>query len=73
MRIKTQKISKGTEEQYELHALIQDVSPADIEVLDKSYQESIRNSPIFDEMVKKFGKKRAEKLLKEFKVVEIKD
>jgi hypothetical protein len=73
MRMKTQNKSKGTEELYGLHAIIPDGSPADIEVLDKSYQESIRNSPIFDEMVKKFGKKRAEKLLKEFKVVEIKD
>lgn len=71
--MKTQNKSKGTEDLYGLPAIIPDVSPADIEVLEKSYQESIRNSPVFDEMVKKFGKKRAEKLLKEFKVVEIKD
>ena len=36
------KIGKQ-EELYELHAIIPDGSPADIEILDKSYQESIRN------------------------------
>jgi hypothetical protein len=72
MRIKTQIKSKATEDLCGLHAIIPDGSPADIKVLEKSYQERIRNSPIFDEMVKKFGKKRAEKLLKEFKAVEIK-
>ena len=72
MRMKTQN-TKGTEDIYGLHAIIPDGSPADIEVLEESYQESIRNSPIFDEMVKKFGKKRAEKILQEFKVAEIKD
>ena len=56
-----------------LHAIIPEDSPADIEALEKGYQENIRNSPIFDEMVKKFGKKKAEELLKEFKVVEKKD
>ncbi|MBU4077159.1 MAG: hypothetical protein KKI06_10720 [Euryarchaeota archaeon] len=70
MRIKTKNKSKGIENG--LHAIIPNGSTADIKVLEKSYQERIRNSPIFDEMVKKFGKKRAEKLLKEFKAVEIK-
>lgn len=70
--MKTQNKSKGTQDIYGLHAIIPDGSPADIKILEKSYQESIRNSPIFDEMVEKFGKKRAEKLIKEFKVVEIK-
>ncbi len=72
MRIKTKNKSEGTEDLYGLHAIIPDGSPADIKVLEKSYQERIRNSPIFDEMVKKFGKKRAKKLLNEFKAVEIK-
>lgn len=56
-----------------MHAIIPDGSPTDIEALEKSYQQNIRNSPIFNEMVKKFGKEKAEELLKEFKVVEIKD
>lgn len=73
MRMKKQNKSKGTEETLRLHVIIPDGSPADIEALEKSYQENIRNSPIFDEIVKKFGKKKAEELLKEFKVVEIKD
>ena len=32
----------------------------------KEYQKQIRNSPLWDEMVQKYGKKEAEKLLKEF-------
>jgi len=34
----------------------------------KEYQKQIRNSPLWDEMVQKYGKQEAEKLLKEFKV-----
>jgi hypothetical protein len=33
----------------------------------KEYQNQIRNSPLWDEMVQKYGKKESEKLLKEFK------
>lgn len=33
----------------------------------KEYQKKILNSPIWDEIVKKYGKEEAEKLLKEFK------
>ena len=32
------------------------------------YQKNIRNSPIWDAMVKEFGKDRAEEMLKEFRV-----
>lgn len=73
MRMEKQNKSKRTRDLYGLHAIIPDVSPTDIEALEKSYQENIRNSPIFNEMVKKFGKEKAEELLKEFKVVEMKD
>lgn len=71
--MKKQNKLKGTRSTFGLHAIIPDGPPADIEALERSYRENIRNSPIFDEMVKKFGKERAEELLKEFKVVEIKD
>jgi len=64
---------KGTESQHGLHVILPEDLHADIETLEKNYQENIRNSPLFDEMVKKFGKDKAEELLKEFKVVEIKD
>jgi hypothetical protein len=33
----------------------------------REYQKQIRNSPLWDEMVQKYGKEKAEKLLKEFK------
>jgi hypothetical protein len=42
-------------------------SPEQSEKMTKEYQKQIRNSPLWDEMVKKFGKAKAEKLLKEFK------
>jgi len=73
IRMKKLNKLKGIENPCGLHAIIGEDSPADIEALEKRYQENIRNSPIFDEMVKKFGKKKAEELLNEFKVVEKKD
>lgn len=39
-----------------------------LEEMTKEYQKSIRNSPIWDVMVKEYGEDRAEELLKEFKV-----
>jgi hypothetical protein len=33
----------------------------------KEYQKQIRNSPLWAEMVQKYRKEKAEKLLKEFK------
>jgi len=33
----------------------------------KEYQKRIKNSPMWEEMVQKFGKEKAEKLLKERK------
>lgn len=43
-------------------------SPEQVEEMTKKYQEEIRNSPLWDTMVKRFGKKKAEELLKECKV-----
>lgn len=42
-------------------------SPEQLEKMTKEYQKKIRNSPLWDEMVQKYGKEEAEKLLKEFK------
>ncbi len=42
-------------------------SPEQLKKMTKEYQKQIRNSPLWDEMVQKYGKKEAEKLLKEFK------
>ena len=42
-------------------------SPELLERMTKEYQKQIRNSPLWDKMVIKFGKAKAEKLLKEFK------
>jgi hypothetical protein len=42
-------------------------SAEEIEKLTSAYQENIRNSPIWDQMVKEFGEEKAKELLKEFK------
>ena len=42
-------------------------SAEQLKKMTKQYQKQIRNSPLWDEMVQKYGKKEAEKLLKEFK------
>lgn len=42
-------------------------SPKEIERLTITYQEKIRNSTIWDQMVKEFGEEKAEEMLKEFK------
>lgn len=40
----------------------------ELEIMTKEYQEMVRNSPLWDEMVKQNGEKGAEILLKEFQV-----
>jgi hypothetical protein len=47
------------------HALIPGVPPSEneIEEITKKYQENIRNSPLWGEMLRKFGKEKAEELL----------
>jgi hypothetical protein len=40
---------------------------AEIDLMTKQYQEQIRNSPLWDKMVKDYGKEKAEELLKKFK------
>jgi hypothetical protein len=43
-------------------------TPEKLEELTKQYQENIRNSPMWGEMVGKFGRAKAEELLKECRV-----
>ena len=53
-----------------LHAL-QPGSPPSPEMLDdmtRSYQQQIRESPLWDEMVREFGEEEAERILREFRV-----
>ena len=40
-------------------------SPDQLEAMTKQFQESIRNSPMWSDMVRQFGKKKAEELLLE--------
>jgi hypothetical protein len=42
-------------------------SSDELERMTKEYQNQIRNSPLWNEMVKKYGKEKAEELLKGFK------
>jgi hypothetical protein len=53
-----------------LHALVPGLPPSEekLEEMSKIYQERIRHSPLWDEMVNRFGKNEAEELLKEFRV-----
>lgn len=43
-------------------------SPEQLERASKIYQEKIRNSPLWDQMVAQFGPAKAEELLKQFRV-----
>jgi len=53
-----------------VHSFIPDTPPSSeqLDNMTKVYQKNIRNSPIWDEMIKQYGKEKAEKLLKEFRV-----
>ncbi len=42
-------------------------SPEMLEKMTRQYQKSIRDSPMWDQMVDQFGKKKAEELLKKCK------
>jgi hypothetical protein len=53
-----------------LHALVSRSTPLP-EMLDDMtlrYQKEIRNSPLWDEMVREFGEEEAERVLREFRV-----
>ena len=43
-------------------------SPEQVEEMTRKYQEEIRNSPFWDDMLKQFGREKAEELLKECRV-----
>jgi hypothetical protein len=43
-------------------------SSAELSAMTKAYQERIRNSPLWGQMVKQFGEEKAKELLKEFTV-----
>jgi hypothetical protein len=52
------------------HGLIPGERPSDeqVEEMTRKYQEEIRNSPLWDKMLKKFGREKSEELLKECQV-----
>ena len=52
-----------------IHAILPGAAPSPemLEEATRSYQRAIRQSPMWDEMVRKFGKKKAEELLKRCK------
>jgi len=43
-------------------------TPEKLEEMARQYQENLRNSPMWSEMVRKFGRAKAEELLKECRV-----
>ena len=54
-------------EEHGFHCTIPGVppSPEQLERMTEEYQKQIRNSPMWDDMVRQFGKEKAEKLLKQ--------
>lgn len=44
------------------------MTPEQLKMMTKDYQDRIRNSPLWDKMVQQYGEKEAEILLKEFQV-----
>jgi len=53
-----------------LHALIPGLPPSEekLEEMSKIFQEKVRHSPLWDEIVEQYGEDKAEELLKEFRV-----
>lgn len=53
-----------------LHVMLPGTAPGQAETaeLTKRYQENIRQSPLWEEMVQRFGIEKAEQLLREFRV-----
>ena len=53
-----------------IHAFVAGVAPSPeaFEEASKRYQENIRKSPLWDEMVRQVGEKEAERMLLEFRV-----
>lgn len=60
----------GWQDEDGMHALIPGLSPSpdQVEQMTKQYQQNIRNSPLWDQMVEEFGPKEAEKLLKQCRI-----
>ena len=53
-----------------LHALVPGLAPSP-EAVDEAtrlYQQNIRHSPLWDEMIRQFGEEEAERLLLQFRV-----
>lgn len=57
-------------EQDGIHALIPGVRPAEaqIEEMNLIYQEKLRHTPLWDEMIKQFGREKAEEVLKQCRI-----
>jgi hypothetical protein len=43
-------------------------SPATLDEMARVYQQNIRESPLWEEMVREFGEEEAERFLREFRV-----
>lgn len=52
-----------------IHVISKSVKPTNVEIeqMTIDYQNQVRKSPLWDEMINEFGKEKAEELLKEFK------
>jgi hypothetical protein len=69
-KVKTRESQSPWLETHGLHAVVPGSAPSQ-EVLDgmtRRYQQEIRNSSLWDEMVREFGEEEAEQILREFRV-----
>lgn len=57
----------GEQDSGELHALVPAIAPPDVieDEMTRKFQENIRKSPLWDEMVRQYGPQKAEELLKQ--------
>ena len=69
MQLNTSELPVAWADEEGMHFIAQGAKPTDAEIeqMSKSYQNNIRHSPLWDEMVREFGKEKAQELLKEFK------
>ena len=64
------KGSGSDKPQDEVHAFVPAVAPKGkfLELVQYNFKKELRNSPVWDEMVSKFGREKAEELLDEIKI-----
>ena len=58
----------GSEEGVHALGVGQPLTPSEVAAMTAAYQERIRKSPLWDQMIREFGEQKATEMLKEFTV-----